>query len=142
MTIERQERVQEVRDGDYARRQRVVETTPDTRSVVVSRVTQLLWLITAIIVGLITFRFGLKLIGANPVNGFVSVMYSITDFFVGPFNTIVGTPAFNNGSILDTASLFAIVVYLLAAWGLVTLFRILFAPSGGTRRVSTFERDQ
>lgn len=141
MTIEHQEHVQVVRDGEYARRQRVVETTPDTRSILVSRITKLLWLITAIIVGLITFRFGLKLIGANPTNGFVSAMYGITDIFVTPFNTIVGTPAFNNGSILDSASLFAIVVFVLAAWALVTLFRILFAGAGGSRRISTFERE-
>lgn len=141
MTVERQERVQVVRDGDYARRQKVVETAPDTRAVLVSRITKLLWFIVAVIVGLITFRFGLKLIGANPANGFVAAMYSITDFFVAPFNTILGTPVIASGSILDSASLFAIVVYLLAAWALVTLFRILFAGTGGSRRVSTYERD-
>jgi len=141
MSIEHQERVQVIRDGDYARRQKVVEVAPDTRTVLVSRITKLLWLITAIIVGLITFRFGLKLIGANPANGFVAFMYSLTDFFVVPFNTILGTPAFSNGSILDSASLFAIVVYLLVAWALVTLFRILFAGTGSTRHVSTYERE-
>jgi uncharacterized protein YggT (Ycf19 family) len=141
MTLERQEHVQVVQDGEYARRRRVVEVAPDTRAVLVSRITKLLWFITAIIVGLITFRFGLKLIGANPTNGFVAAMYGITDFFVGPFNTIIGTPAFNNGSIFDSASLFAMVVYVLAAWALVTLFRILFAGTGATRRVSTYERE-
>ena len=141
MSVEHQEHVKVVEDGDYARRQHVVETTPDTRAVIVARVTRLLWFIAAVIVGLITFRFGLKLIAANPDNGFVAFMYGLTDIFVAPFISIVGTPAFNNGSIIEIASLFAIVVYLLAAWALITLFRILFAGAYSSRRVTTFERE-
>lgn len=138
--MERKERVQVVQDGDYARRQRVVEYVPEARQVIVSRVSKLLWLITAVITGIITFRFVLKLLAANPQNGFVDLIYSITDVLVAPFATIINTPAFDGGSIFDVASIFAIVVYVLLAWVLVSLFRILFAGTKGTRRTTTIER--
>ncbi|MEQ8675421.1 MAG: YggT family protein [Aggregatilineales bacterium] len=141
MSLEHKEQVREVRGRGYAQRQRVVEVTPNTRTILVSRITMLLWLLTAVLVGLIVFRFALMLMAANPQNGFVDLIYSITDVFVSPFAGIVGSPALDTGSVVDTASIFAAVVYLLGAWAVVSLFRILFAGSRSTRHVTTIERE-
>lgn len=141
MSLERKEEVREVRGRGFAQRQRVVEVAPNTRTVLVSRVSMLLWFITAVLIGLIVFRFALMLLAANPANGFVDFIYSITDIFVAPFAGIVGSPATDSGSVVDTASIFAVIVYLLAAGALVSLFRILFAGTRSTRRVTTIERE-
>lgn len=137
--MERKERVQVVQDGDYTRRQRVVEYVPEARQVIVSRVSKLLWLIAAVLTGIITFRFVLKLLAANPENGFVDFIYTVTDVLVAPFNSIITSPTFDNGAIIDMASLFAIIVYVLATWALVALFRILFAGTKASRRTTTIE---
>jgi uncharacterized protein YggT (Ycf19 family) len=120
----------------------VVETAPTTQRVVLSRVTQLILLLVAVVIGLLAFRLVLALIGANPASGFVNFIYAITNPLVWPFVGIVGTPNFGGGSVLDIASLFAMVVYPLAAWVLVTLLRIIFKDSSGIRRVKTVERSR
>lgn len=104
-----------VEGRDYARKERVVESAPTTQNVLVSRITQLVWLFVAVIVGLLAFRLVLALIGANPASGFVNFIYTITNPLVWPFVGIVGTPNFGGGSVLDVASIFAMVVYPLAA---------------------------
>lgn len=141
MASERKEQVRVVKDGGYERRQRVVEVAPSTQDVLVARISKLLWLLAAIVTALLAFRFGLKLIAANPANGFVNFMYSITDVLVAPFNGIVNTPAYTGGTIIDIAALIAMLVYILAAWALVALIRILFTSTQRRRRVTTVERD-
>ena len=140
MASERKKHTRVIKDRDSVRRERVTEYAPTTRSVLVSRITQLLWLATAIIVGLITLRFVLLLLGANPTNEFVEVILSITDVFVSPFNGIISTPALEGGSVFDTASLFAAVIYVFGAWAIITLFQIIFAATNSSRRVSTVEQ--
>lgn len=141
MATERREHVETVRDGDYAQRRRVVEYAPETRQVIVSRVNKFIWLVTAVIVGLLAFRFVLKLIAANAANTFTDLIYKITDVMVAPFNGIVANPATNGGSVVDTAALFAAVVYILAAWVLVMFIRILFSSAKRARHVTTIESE-
>lgn len=140
MATEHKQRTRIVRTRNSVQRQRVDEYTPTTRSIVVSRITQLLWLIAAVIVSLIAVRFALMLLGANPANGFASFIMSVTNVLVAPFIGITATPAFTGGSQVDIAALIAIVVYLLATWVIVTLFRIIFADTNSVRHVSTVER--
>lgn len=141
MATERREHIETVRDGDYAQRRKVVEYAPQTRQVIVSRVNKFIWLMTAVITGLLMFRFVLKLIAANAANTFVDLMYKITDVMVAPFNGIIASPATSGGSIVDTAALFAMVVYVLVAWVLVMLIRILFSSTKRARHVTTIESE-
>lgn len=141
MATERRERVQIARDGDYQRRQKVVEYAPSTQNVIVSRVSKLLWLLAAAIVALLSFRFILMLVAANPNNGFTRIIYGITDFLVAPFVGITSTPAFGDGHAVDIAALFAIVVYILVVWGIVALVRIVFTAPAATRHETTIEHD-
>lgn len=140
--MERKEHVQIINDPEYARRQRVVEYTPETRNVVVSRVNMLIWLVTLVVIGFISLRFVLELIAANPGSGFVDFVYGLTNFFVVPFSGIVRPSALANGGFVDIGSLFAIVVYTLLAWAVTSLIRILFTSSSKVRNVSTVESER
>jgi uncharacterized protein YggT (Ycf19 family) len=141
MATEHKEEVRVIRDEGFERRQRVVEHTPSTRREVVSRISQFVWLIVAVIVVLLAFRFALMLLAANPSNAFASLIYSVTNVLVAPFNTLLQTPVFEGGSVVDVASIVAMVVYILAAWVLLQLFRILFDDTSGFRRVKTVRRE-
>lgn len=85
---------------------------------------QVIWYILIVIEVLIVLRTVLKLIGANPLSGFVSLIYSITDLLVLPFQGIVRTSVSGN-SIVEWSSIFAAVVYVLVAWGLVYLLQFI-----------------
>jgi hypothetical protein len=141
MAVERKEHVQVTRDSGYERQQRVVEYAPSTRQIIVSRLSMLAWLIVTVIVGMISFRFVLMLVAANPANGFVDLIYDLTGWMVTPFSGIISNITDDTGMVIETASLFAIVVYSLAASLLISLFRILFADTNRSRRVSVIEEE-
>ena len=141
MATEHKEEVRVIRDEGFERRQRIVEHTPSTRREIVSRISQFVWLIVAVIVVLLAFRFALMLLAANPSNAFASIIYGITNVLVAPFTTLLQTPVFQGGSVVDVASIVAMVVYILVAWVFLQLFRILFDDTSGFRRVKTVRRE-
>ncbi|MDQ2086972.1 YggT family protein [Herbivorax sp. ANBcel31] len=76
---------------------------------------------------LIAFRFIFKLLGANPKSGFVVFLYSITNIFIAPFSGIFESFTTNGlsvQSIFEPASIIAMLVYGIIAWGIVKLLRI------------------
>ncbi len=78
-------------------------------------------------------RFFLKLFDASTTNTFVDLVYGITGIFVAPFAGIfnnVVSQEIETGSIFESATLVAIIVYLVLAWGIVKLVQIL---SGNTQ---------
>jgi uncharacterized protein YggT (Ycf19 family) len=139
MVEEVKDRVYTVEGEGYERKQRVVEYQPSTRAVVVSRVNALLWLVADVIAGLIAIRFVLKLLAANPTNSFAQFIFQVTDALVAPFGGLLNSIGITSGSTVELVSLVAIVVYLLLAWVITSLIRILFASAGGSRRVTTVE---
>ena len=81
---------------------------------------------------LLVFRFILKLFGANALNSFVGLIYGITGIFVAPFSGIFSTgvsEGLETTSIFEPATIVAILVYLLIAWGIVKLINILSGRS-------------
>jgi hypothetical protein len=72
---------------------------------------------------LLAIRLLLKLTGANVASGFVSFIYGITGILVLPFRGIFGQ-AYASGSIFEPATIVAIFVYMLIAWGIVKLIHI------------------
>lgn len=72
---------------------------------------------------LLAIRLLLKLTGANIVSGFVRFIYGITGIFILPFQGIF-RQAYASSSILEPATIVAIFVYMLLAWGIVKLVRI------------------
>lgn len=83
--------------------------------------------ILGIVEALLAFRFIFKLLGANPENGFVAFMYSLSGIFTSPFSGIFD-PYISGGlaakSVLEPATLIAMAVYALVARGLVGLFKL------------------
>lgn len=76
---------------------------------------------------LLAFRLILKLTGASLASGFVKMIYGVTGIFVWPFEGIFRR-AFSQGvettSVLEPATIVALAVYAIAAWGIVKLVRI------------------
>ncbi len=93
------------------------------------RAVQVVWFLAGLVDVILAIRFVMKLLGANPTSGFVTFMYNISEPLVAPFRGIFGTPV-AGGSVLEPASLVAIVIYSLIGWGLVALIRLLTAPKG------------
>ena len=76
---------------------------------------------------LLAFRLVLKVMGASVSSAFVSGMYGITGLFILPFEGIFHK-GFNQGlettSVIEPATIVALVVYATLAWGIVKLTRI------------------
>ena len=76
---------------------------------------------------LLAFRLFLKLAGASMASSFVSLIYTLTGIFILPFNGIFSR-GFAQGvettSVLEPATIVAIIVYIILAWGVVKLIRI------------------
>lgn len=103
-------------------RQTVAQTTQVSGVTVVQRI---VWFIAGFIMIILALRVLLLMLGANQGSAFVDFIYTLGGFFAAPFVGIFGTPVYGE-FFFDTASVVAIVVYALIAWGitkLVTLTR-------------------
>lgn len=111
----------------------VVNTTTKNTSVVstassTQTVGYLVYFIFGALEVLLVFRLVLKLTGANASSAFVSLIYGLTEIFTLPFEGIFSkgyAQGVETTSILEPATLVAIVVYAALAWGIVRLIRIL-----------------
>lgn len=77
---------------------------------------------------LLLFRLIFKLAGANPGSYFVNFIYSLTQIFILPFQGIfhrATTPGVETVGIFEPATLVAIIVYAVLAWGITQLVAIL-----------------
>jgi hypothetical protein len=104
------------------------------------RVTQLIYWIFGLIEGLIAIRFVLKALGANPNAGFAEFIYGITAPLVAPFVGLFGNPT-SQGSMLEMASIVALIVYALLAWLLGKLAWIVLADNRSAVKTRTTEID-
>ncbi len=89
---------------------------------------RLIYFIFGILEMLLVFRLILKALGANPGSAFVNLIYGITGIFTLPFQGIFSTgvtTGLETAAVFEPATLVAIVVYALIAWGAVMLVRIL-----------------
>lgn len=77
---------------------------------------------------LLSFRLILKLAGANVGNAFVGLVYGITGIFILPFKGIFRSgvgQGIETSSVFEPATLIAIIVYAVLAWGIVKLLSVL-----------------
>lgn len=76
---------------------------------------------------LLGFRILFKLLGANTLSIFVSLVYSATAIFIMPFEGIFRR-GFNEGietaSVLEPSAIVALIVYAILAMGIAKLIRI------------------
>ncbi|MCL5883727.1 MAG: YggT family protein [Actinobacteria bacterium] len=94
----------------------------------IKRITGLIWLVFGVLETLIGIRVILKLLAANPDNGFASFIYRVSRLFLAPFFGLVGEPS-SNGNVLEVTSIIAMLVYLFIAWGITRLVYLLMVPS-------------
>ena len=76
---------------------------------------------------LLAFRLILKLTGASMSSGFVSMIYGLSNIFIWPFEGIFRrgfAPGVETTAVLEPATLVALIVYAIVAWGIVKLVRI------------------
>lgn len=84
---------------------------------------------------LLAFRFVLKLLGASLSSGFVSSIYDFSGIFIAPFEGIFRsgtTQGVETTAVFEPATLVAMIVYAVLAWGIVKLISIF----SGERQVS------
>lgn len=77
---------------------------------------------------LLAFRLVLKLTGASISSAFVGLIYGLTGIFTLPFEGIFHrgiARGVETAAIFEPATLVAIIVYAVIAWGIVKLIRIL-----------------
>ena len=94
-------------------------TSPSTKPLY--RGTQIVWYLLGLLEILLTFRFILKLLGANPEAGFTNFVYGVTYIFTAPFLTVFRMTKVS-GSIFEWTTLLAMLVYWIIAFGIVKLF--------------------
>lgn len=83
--------------------------------------------ILVVIEVLFAIRFIFKLLGANPSNSFVSFTYSLTQLGLSPFTSIFRTEVtkgVETQAVLEPATIIGMIVYALAAWGIIRLIEI------------------
>lgn len=113
-------------DAAGVERRSVVTSRRVDSAVVAQRV---VWYIAGFIITFLVLRVALLLLAANQGNFFVDLVYGVGGFFAAPFSGIFGSPTLGQ-SYFDTASVVAIVVYALLAWGIAKAFTL-----GGSREV-------
>jgi hypothetical protein len=124
-TPDREEYVEVVREPGAVRERRVVHRPAAEMHLMLSRITQVIWLLFGFLEALIAVRVVLKLIGANPAAFFTQLIYGITDLFLWPFAGITANPSVGAFQ-LEISSIIAMIVYALIAWGLTRLIWVLF----------------
>lgn len=106
-------------------------SSPETdKQVTVWSLNRLVYYIVGVMEAFLVFRFVLKILGANPSSPFVSFIYSVSGLFVAPFRGIFSsavTDGLETVSVFEPATLFAILVYIVIAVGIVALVNILTA---------------
>jgi len=77
---------------------------------------------------LLVMRFLLRLLGANPQNGFARLINDLSAPFIAPFSTLFISPTSEGGAnIFDVNIVIAIVAYALLSYLAVSLIRLIFA---------------
>ena len=123
---------------DTAYDERVVEDESTNRFAALDTGRRLVWFLAGVLLVDLGLRFLFKLTGANAGSGFVSFVYGSTDPFVAPFNGIFGNAA-SGGAVFEPATIVAMIVYALVAWGIAALLGILLG--GPSRGVREYRRD-
>ncbi len=138
INMDQQTTEEEITTTEVSAPQQVVRTTkqvtPDVRvehpqkvydkKRKIFRFNQIIWYILVFFEVLLIFRGIFKAIGANPLSGFVGLIYGFTNIMVTPFQGIISSMVSGN-SVLEWATAIAGVVYALIAWGLVYLLQFI-----------------
>jgi len=137
MMIVREHPVEPVPAAEVARPTATVVETPVARSAFhrlsfMERVVQALFVLSGIVCSLIAVRFLLLALGADMTTPFAAFMLTLTASLVDPFLGLFGPSPTSGPSVLELSSLFAIFIYTLATYAIVSVCRLLIAPNDPT----------
>jgi len=89
------------------------------------KTTYIFWLLLFVLETPIALRIGLKLVGANPDDSFVALIYGLTNVFLSPFAGLMSTPA-SGDMILEISSFIVMSIYALMALAIGGLVWVIF----------------
>ncbi len=137
---DREERVEVVNQPNAYTQRRIVRNPAAEDRLLLSRITQVIWLLFGFLEVLIGIRVVLKLIGANPTAFFSQIIYGVTEVFLWPFSGLTANPGVGAFQ-LEVTSIIGMIVYGLIAWGLVRLIWVLFYRPD-TSEVTTYHEER
>jgi uncharacterized protein YggT (Ycf19 family) len=73
----------------------------------------------------LVLRFFLRLFGANPSTEFVNFIYMTSDPLLAPFRGVFAPLTVQPGNVLEFTTLFAILIYMIAAWLLIEFMQFI-----------------
>ena len=92
-----------------------------------SKARKIIYYFLGVLEVLFAFRLVFKVLGASPKSSFVSIIYSVTNLFIAPFNGIFRvavSEGIETQSVLEPTLIIAMIVYAALAWGIVRLIEI------------------
>lgn len=122
-------------------REEVYEDRNQSRANIRNWTTTVVYFVLGVLEVILALRLIFRLLGANQDNGFITFLYSLSHVFVGAFNGIFNDQTIGNRGVFEVSTLIAMLVYALIAWGIVSLARVVFAPTvSGRQRITTTRR--
>lgn len=142
VAVDRRDETLVTRQPGYASTAQTTRDAAAERRLGFQQATRIIWTILGVLEILLGLRFLLKLIAANADAGFARFIYGITKPFISPFALLVGTPT-SGGTIFETTTLIAMLVYALLFWVIVRIIRVAAdRPSARTVTTSVHEQTQ
>ncbi len=92
----------------------------------ISRVIQTIYYLGGALMILLSLRFLLRILGANPDNIVASFILDLSAVFVNPFTDLFNNPQINETAVFEITTIVAIGVYALLVWLAVRLVRVLW----------------
>ncbi len=108
-----------------------VQTGSEAQDAQADRGNAWIWYIVGIIDLLLAFRIVFSLLGARSV-GFANLIHTVTTPLVAPFRGIFHSPQIE-GAYFDTASLVAIIAYILLGWIIARLIDLATRPANSKK---------
>lgn len=103
-------------------------------------ITSVVYFLLGVLEVILALRFLFRLLGANQGSGFVVFLYNLSYPFVTPFNGIFNDQNPAGNSVFEFSTIVAMLIYALIAWGIVSLGRVMFAPTLASDRGMTMRR--
>jgi len=92
------------------------------------KASKFIWLLLYVVEILIVLRIMLDMMGANPDNPIVTLIYGFTSVILAPFAGLIGSTTIG-GKVLEVSSLFAMGIYALFAVAMERLVWLIFYRS-------------
>ena len=138
--VDRREEVVVTQQPGYQATEQVTVDVAAERRMGLFQIDRIIWSILTLLEVLLGLRFALKVIAANPDSGFAAFIYGITNPFIAPFASLIGTPS-SGAMVLEITTLIAMVIYALIFWGVVRVITII-VDRPGARTITRSVREQ